>query len=90
MGQTLLFSLNDYNPDITLINVETTITTSNDYSCERSVHYRTHPQHIYTLKTLQQTNTHNNNLFCHIANNHMLDNQKDKLFIISDKLSIRL
>eukprot|EP01084_Bolivina_argentea_P282692 483955_1 len=68
----LMQSLNHYNPDVKLINLETTITTSNDYFPERAVHYRMHPQNIYTLKTLE-THTNNNNLVCNIANNHILD-----------------
>lgn len=53
-------------PDVRLINLETSVTTSNDYWPGKGIHYRMHPRNIPAL-----TAAHID--FCALANNHVLD-----------------
>ena len=53
-------------PDLRLINLETSVTTSNDFWKDKGINYRMHPQNIPVL-TRAGIN------FCSLANNHVLD-----------------
>ena len=53
-------------PDLRLINLETSITASNDFWKDKGINYRMHPQNIPVL-TQAGIN------FCSLANNHILD-----------------
>jgi poly-gamma-glutamate capsule biosynthesis protein CapA/YwtB (metallophosphatase superfamily) len=53
-------------PDLRLLNLETSITRSDGYSHEKSVHYRMHPDNIPCL-TITRPDA------CVLANNHVLD-----------------
>jgi poly-gamma-glutamate capsule biosynthesis protein CapA/YwtB (metallophosphatase superfamily) len=53
-------------PDARLINLETSVTTSNDYWTGKEVHYRMHPQNVPSLTAAKID-------FCSLANNHVLD-----------------
>jgi len=53
-------------PDLRIINLETSVTTSTDYWSGKGIHYRMHPQNIPCL-TVAGINC------CVLANNHVLD-----------------
>lgn len=53
-------------PDLRLINLETSITASNDFWKDKGINYRMHPQNI---PILSQAGIN----FCSLANNHILD-----------------
>ncbi|MBE7555727.1 MAG: CapA family protein [Anaerolineales bacterium] len=53
-------------PDVRLINLETSITTSNDYWPDKGIHYRLNPQNIAALTVAGLD-------YCSLANNHVLD-----------------
>jgi poly-gamma-glutamate capsule biosynthesis protein CapA/YwtB (metallophosphatase superfamily) len=53
-------------PDVRIINLETSITKSNDYWKNKGIHYRMHPQNIPILTTAKID-------ICSLANNHVLD-----------------
>ena len=53
-------------PDLRLINLETSVTASNDYWKNKGINYRMHPMNIPTL-------TRAGIDFCSLANNHVLD-----------------
>ncbi|MHC4457943.1 MAG: CapA family protein [Planctomycetota bacterium] len=53
-------------PDVRIINLETSITKSNDYWKNKGIHYRMHPQNIPSLTTAKID-------VCSLANNHVLD-----------------
>jgi poly-gamma-glutamate synthesis protein (capsule biosynthesis protein) len=53
-------------PDLTLVNLETSVTKSKDYWEGKSIHYRLHPKNIPVLTTAGID-------FCALANNHLLD-----------------
>lgn len=55
-----------YNPDIRVVNLETSITTSLGYDRSKSVHYRMHPLNMGCLTALGID-------VCSLANNHTLD-----------------
>jgi poly-gamma-glutamate synthesis protein (capsule biosynthesis protein) len=61
-----LEELNRSAPHVRLINLETSITTSNDYWKAKGIHYRMHPQNIAGLKAAGID-------VCSLANNHVLD-----------------
>eukprot|EP01084_Bolivina_argentea_P110085 196626_1 len=85
----LLNAFEIYSPDIKLINLETSITTSEDNWPSKGINYRMNPLNIYSLNTINNINinkqicdekdnenkqeTINNNLICNLANNHILD-----------------
>lgn len=58
--------LDQYNPDIRIINLETAVTTSDDYMKRKGIHYRMHPQNTPLL-------TETSIDICVIGNNHSLD-----------------
>ena len=53
-------------PDVKLINLETSITSSDDYAREKEIHYRMNPENIPCLTAAQID-------CCSLANNHVLD-----------------
>jgi poly-gamma-glutamate synthesis protein (capsule biosynthesis protein) len=53
-------------PDLRLINLETSVTASNDFWKNKGINYRMHPQNIPVL-------TRAGIDFCALANNHVLD-----------------
>lgn len=55
-----------YKPDIRIINLETAITSSEDYWKGKGIHYRMHPDNIGTLLAAGID-------VCVLANNHVLD-----------------
>ncbi|MEE8118117.1 MAG: CapA family protein [Gammaproteobacteria bacterium] len=61
-----LAELERIHPDIKIINLETSVTTSNDYWRGKTVHYRMHPKNIPALTAAGID-------FCSLANNHILD-----------------
>jgi poly-gamma-glutamate synthesis protein (capsule biosynthesis protein) len=60
-----LEELDRVRPDARIINLETAITTSNDW-CDKGINYRMHPANIGCLKAAQVD-------VCSLANNHILD-----------------
>lgn len=61
-----LNNLKQRNPDIRLINLETSITTSSNYWKSKGINYRMHPENI---KLISAANIN----ACSLANNHTLD-----------------
>lgn len=61
-----LNELNQEKPDIRLINLETSITTSEEYSPMKGIHYRMNPKNINCLTAAKID-------CCSLANNHVLD-----------------
>jgi len=61
-----LEELERVQPDLRFINLETSVTTSNDYWEGKGIHYRMHPENIPSLTAAKID-------FCSLANNHILD-----------------
>lgn len=53
-------------PDARIINLETSITTSDDYWEEKGIHYRMNPENVPCLTAARID-------YCSLANNHILD-----------------
>jgi poly-gamma-glutamate synthesis protein (capsule biosynthesis protein) len=53
-------------PDLKLVNLETSVTKSEDYGEGKSIHYRLHPKNISVIAKAGID-------FCALANNHILD-----------------
>ena len=53
-------------PDLRIINLETSITRSDDYWKNKGIHYRMHPENIACLTAAKID-------YCSLANNHTLD-----------------
>lgn len=62
----ILEELERVAPDVRIINLETSITKSNDYWREKGIHYRMHPENIPCI-------TYAKIDYCSLANNHILD-----------------
>src|SRR5690349_3645087 len=58
--------VDQFAPDVRLLNLETSITTSNDFAPAKAVHYRMHPYNIDCLTAIHPD-------VCMLANNHVLD-----------------
>ncbi len=58
--------LDERSPDARILNVETSITTGDDFAPGKSVHYRMHPDNIGCLRAAAPD-------VCVLANNHVLD-----------------
>lgn len=58
--------LDDHRPDVRLINLETSITTSSEFAPGKAVHYRMHPDNVGCLAAVRPD-------VCALANNHVLD-----------------
>ncbi len=54
------------SPDVRIINLETSITTSDDYWEEKGIHYRMNPKNVSCLTAARID-------YCSLANNHILD-----------------
>jgi len=61
-----LKELEHVNPDLRIINLETSVTTSSEYWPAKGINYRMHPKNIACL-------TEANIDCCALANNHLLD-----------------
>jgi len=55
-----------FNPDVSFINLETSVTTSDDYWQGKGINYRMHPKNTPCLQALGIN-------ACSLANNHVLD-----------------
>ncbi len=53
-------------PDLRIINLETSVTESNNYWKTKSIHYRMHPENISCITAAKID-------YCSLANNHILD-----------------
>jgi poly-gamma-glutamate capsule biosynthesis protein CapA/YwtB (metallophosphatase superfamily) len=58
--------LDEIKPDVRVINLETSVTTSSDFAPRKAVHYRMHPANIGCI-------TASGPDVCALANNHVLD-----------------
>lgn len=58
--------LDEAAPDVRIVNLETSITTSRDYAPGKNIHYRMHPANIGVLTAARID-------ACAMANNHVLD-----------------
>jgi poly-gamma-glutamate synthesis protein (capsule biosynthesis protein) len=61
-----LDELKRINPDVRIINLETAITTSEEFWPDKGIHYRMHPKNVSTLTAARID-------CCVVANNHALD-----------------
>ena len=61
-----LGELENVAPDLRVINLETSVTKSDDYWKEKGVHYRMHPMNIDCITAAKID-------VCSLANNHVLD-----------------
>ena len=61
-----LDELKRVSPDVRIINLETSVTTSNDYWQGKGIHYRMHPGNIPCISAAEID-------CCVVANNHVLD-----------------
>jgi len=61
-----LHVLDQYSPDLRLINLETSVTTCEDYWKGKGIHYRMHPKNIHCITSAKID-------ACCLANNHVLD-----------------
>jgi poly-gamma-glutamate synthesis protein (capsule biosynthesis protein) len=58
--------VDDIDPDVRLINLETTITDRGAFAPRKAIHYRMHPQNLPALTAFRPD-------VCALANNHILD-----------------
>ncbi|MGE2722147.1 CapA family protein [Mycolicibacterium celeriflavum] len=58
--------LDELEPDVRLINLETSVTTSSEFAPGKAVHYRMHPDNLGCLNAVGPD-------VCALANNHVLD-----------------
>jgi poly-gamma-glutamate capsule biosynthesis protein CapA/YwtB (metallophosphatase superfamily) len=58
--------LDAWQPHVRVINVETSVTTSDDFSPGKAIHYRMHPDNLGCLTSARPD-------VCVLANNHVLD-----------------
>eukprot|EP01084_Bolivina_argentea_P164199 285495_1 len=66
----MIQSLEYYHPDIKILNIEGSITTSNEYWPNKPFRFRMmHPKNIYVLNEIN----HDKRLVCTLANNHVID-----------------
>ena len=72
--------IKDRGCDARIINLETSITTSDDYAQGKAVHYRMNPANIKALTAIQPD-------ACVLANNHVLDFGRSGLLETLDVLS---
>jgi poly-gamma-glutamate synthesis protein (capsule biosynthesis protein) len=61
-----LRQIEQQSPDLRIINLETSITTSEDYIKDKQINYRMHPKNIHCLTAAKID-------CCSLANNHVLD-----------------
>jgi poly-gamma-glutamate capsule biosynthesis protein CapA/YwtB (metallophosphatase superfamily) len=58
--------LDDFDPDVRLVNLETSITRSDDFDFGKGIHYRMNPSNMSVLNAARLD-------VCSLANNHVLD-----------------
>jgi poly-gamma-glutamate synthesis protein (capsule biosynthesis protein) len=58
--------LDEINPDVRLINLETSVTTRSEFAPRKAVHYRIHPDNVGCVTAIMPD-------VCALANNHILD-----------------
>lgn len=58
--------LDEFAPDVRMINLETSVTTSDDFAAGKAIHYRMHPRNVSCLTAVRPD-------ACALANNHVLD-----------------
>jgi poly-gamma-glutamate capsule biosynthesis protein CapA/YwtB (metallophosphatase superfamily) len=58
--------LDEFAPDVRLINLETAITADGEFAPRKAVHYRMHPENVPCLTAIRPD-------ACALANNHILD-----------------
>jgi poly-gamma-glutamate capsule biosynthesis protein CapA/YwtB (metallophosphatase superfamily) len=58
--------VDEFEPDVRLLNLETSITTGGEFARGKVVHYRMHPDNIGCLTAIRPD-------VCALANNHILD-----------------
>ena len=58
--------IDDAAPDVRVINLETSVTRSNDFAPEKALHYRMHPGNLPCLAVARPD-------ACTLANNHVMD-----------------
>ncbi|MDT5052256.1 MAG: hypothetical protein QOF66_622, partial [Mycobacterium sp.] len=58
--------VDQFGPDVRLINLETSITASSEFARGKAVHYRMHPDNVGCLTAIRPD-------VCALANNHILD-----------------
>jgi poly-gamma-glutamate synthesis protein (capsule biosynthesis protein) len=58
--------LDEFDPDVRLINLETAITTGDEFAAHKAVHYRMHPDNVACLTAARPD-------ACMLGNNHILD-----------------
>jgi poly-gamma-glutamate synthesis protein (capsule biosynthesis protein) len=61
-----LEELERMEPDLRIINLETSVTKSNDYWKSKNIHYRMHPENVSCITAAKID-------YCSLANNHILD-----------------
>ena len=61
-----LEELQSFDPDVKIINLETSMTVSDDYWSDKDIHYRMHPKNSPCLTAAESD-------CCTLANNHVLD-----------------
>lgn len=61
-----LHELERVSPDLRIINLEISVTASNDYWRDKGINYRMHPENIQCVTAAKID-------FCSLANNHVLD-----------------
>jgi poly-gamma-glutamate synthesis protein (capsule biosynthesis protein) len=61
-----LHVLSEIAPDVRIVNLETSVTTSNDYWKGKGINYRMHPKNISCLTAAKLD-------CCTLANNHVMD-----------------
>jgi poly-gamma-glutamate capsule biosynthesis protein CapA/YwtB (metallophosphatase superfamily) len=61
-----LSELKRVSPDLRIINLETSVTKSDDYWKQKGIHYRMHPENIDCITSAKID-------ICSLANNHVLD-----------------
>jgi poly-gamma-glutamate synthesis protein (capsule biosynthesis protein) len=64
-GESLAI-VDEFAPDVRLINLETSITACGDFAPGKAVHYRMHPDNVGCLTAIRPD-------VCALANNHVLD-----------------
>jgi poly-gamma-glutamate capsule biosynthesis protein CapA/YwtB (metallophosphatase superfamily) len=58
--------LEEYAPDVRLLNLETSVTAGGEFAPRKAVHYRMHPDNVGCLTAVRPN-------VCALANNHILD-----------------
>lgn len=75
-----LSALDEARPDVRVINLETSVTLSDDYAPDKSIHYRMSPANLPALAAVRPD-------VCVLANNHVLDFGRTGLLETLDTLS---